>query len=300
MNLAISVYDSLNFFIKLFTAPLDLLRKTLKGAGFDFLTDSALYLAKEALLYNMLLAGKNDRIGSHSLLAKDTGSEWLYKYQRACATAAHYMVVDQFCIYFRAATNVEPGTTVDWQRFLDQICVNPLAARRARSLELTIAPLQEIPRGGASLKQRLEVAAADANVSSTAGLPAWARVGAATFGVEDKNEVEKLLAAVSKAERANRAPVSFVIPDQTVQIYALASKETKLPLWCDEIFDRERTHESKGWEIVRGYRDYAKKRSADAALPLDVTRLTVDRARKIADEARATRIAAEQRYKNLQ
>jgi hypothetical protein len=298
-NLTMTVYHALDFFIKLFTVPLELFRETLKGATFDFLKESSLYVAKEVLLYDVLLAGKHDRIGSHSLLAKDTGNEWLYKYQRACATAAHYMIVDQFCVYFRAVNSEEPGSAVDWQRFLDQLCVNPLWARHGVSFELTLAGLQEIPRDRTPLKTRLAKAASRYNVSSTTGLPDWARVAAATLGVEDSKEIGELLAAVAKAERTNTAPMSFIVPDQSVRVNALASGRTRLALWCDEIIDRERTHEGHGWEIVKGYRDYGKKVSADAALPLDVTRLTATLARKFADEARSARLAAERHYNAL-
>jgi hypothetical protein len=298
-TVAISLYRAVNLVRTLLTAPLELLRSTLTDEAFQFLRNSSAYYTRKLLIYQLMLAGRDGRLGSHSLLAKDYEGGWLYEYQRACATAVHYLIVDQFCDYLRPGAPAD-GSTVNWQEFFEQVCVNPLWARNGVSFQLTASGVLEVPPGRPPLKERLNHLAA-ANVSAGTVQPGWATIAAATFGVDDSTELEKLLAAVARAERSSSRPMSVVVPDQVKRMYATGSgSATGQPVWCDDIIRREREpgHKGHGWEVVKGYRKYATRQS-EVLTPVAITRLTLDEAKKIADKAADKRKTAERSYNDL-
>ncbi|WP_327350322.1 hypothetical protein [Streptomyces sp. NBC_01304] len=265
-KLAMSVYEAIDTVAKFLANPIAVLIDAAKDAGLGFAQDSALYLAKDLFLYERLLQGSDHRVGSHSLLAKDTGSEWLYGYQRACATAAHYVIVDTMLRRLDPAPPPD-DQYVDWLALLEALMCNPLVRSTGRTefatadaVELNVSPpSQVIPA--------IQDLAARRGVQEVDGVPGWMRVAASTFTVDDmtpEQATQLARAAVRKPAGATSAKglITLVVPGQTVSVGSRPSgSPTTASEWPEAVFDRERSYAGKGWEVVRGYTSASRDQS---------------------------------------
>ncbi|MGW7385444.1 hypothetical protein [Streptomyces sp. NPDC054794] len=300
-KLAMSVYEAIDTVAKFLANPLGVLIDTAKDAGLGFAQDSALYLAKDLFLYERLLQGSDHRVGSHSLLAKDTGSEWLYGYQRACATAAHYVIVHT--MLRRLDPDPPPDDQyVDWLALLEALMCNPLARTTGRAefatadaVELNVSPPSQVVPAIQDLAGRRGVQEFD-------GVPGWIRVAASTFTVDDltpEQATQLARAAVRKSAGATSAKgmISLVVPDQTVSVGSRPSPSAPTAReWPEVVFDRERSYAGKGWEVVRGYTSASRDQSVAPKSLVDLAFVDEPRIRQQILRGRDLRQRLEQAY----
>ncbi|ABW12041.1 hypothetical protein Franean1_2611 [Parafrankia sp. EAN1pec] len=275
-SLVMSIRKSVDTLRKLFTVPLELIRDTAVASAGEFATESVLYLAKDLLLYNWILRGSDRNVGSHSLLAKDTGSEWLYQYQRACATAAHYIVLKNMMRHFDPTTAPPTNTVVDWLALLESLLTNPVGTTSQRlELKVTVPSEVSLPPQTRKVVDSIERTAKAAGVGERDGLPAWRQVAGATFGLDSETEMEaeqicRVIARNTQTEwrpRSQPATVEVLLPGLSVVVGSFVGRGNPETPWPSAVLERERSYPGKGWEVVRGYLDFAADQSVEAVVP---------------------------------
>ncbi|WP_297325004.1 HET-C-related protein [Nitrosomonas sp.] len=121
----ISIYKSVKEIVELLAAPEIWIIKQLPEKLAKLLLQYEMHYSIEAK-FNAMGA---ERIGCHSLIAKDHGSEVLYQEMKNCATAAHYYVVQT--ILRRADPNYanrpESQQWVNWLELIEHLTNHPAA-----------------------------------------------------------------------------------------------------------------------------------------------------------------------------
>ncbi len=118
-----SVYKTARSIAELYASPPKWILNFLSEKTADLVIDYGLFLAKEGLYYALGL----ERVGSHSLLAKDHGKEWLYEHNEACAKASHYYIVNTLLRWRDPAAHTLPENQkwVDWRELLEHFLCHP-------------------------------------------------------------------------------------------------------------------------------------------------------------------------------
>ena len=128
-RLSLTIYQTINQITEFIKNPLGWLIDWLPDYLKEKLQDALKYYAKERV-YDLLGA---DRIGCHSLLAKDHKHAPLYEQQKECATAVHWYIVNTLL----RRPSGKSGNYVDWLELLEYFLRNPLPPERGSYREVS-------------------------------------------------------------------------------------------------------------------------------------------------------------------
>ena len=122
---AYSVYDAIKTVQEFMVSPLLWIEKEFAKQTALYLVNVSLFFGKEAFYEAKGL----ERIGCHSLIAKDHGSEVLYKEMKGCATAAQYYIVKTLLRWRDQGFSSRPSGEqwVDWLELLEYLTLHPQA-----------------------------------------------------------------------------------------------------------------------------------------------------------------------------
>jgi len=247
-----------------------------------------------------------DRIGCHSLMAKDHGPEPLYEPNKQCATAVHYFVVKTL-LRFR---DENAPVHIDWLALLEFFLQNPTGADKSRrppvKLSVTINHVVKegeqldtpTPNSRFSLTARYRRTAVDPTTFS------WRTIADAnfnTYGLTDE-KTQRIVNAtlrdrgwgvkVGAPNYAFKPGLIIRIPGQRVESDAMAALFGDAQ-WYDMVMD-------KGWKVFKGGADPESGIDTpplEPYKPLAVSRSTVD---SIIAKGRRMRIEARQQYRPTQ
>jgi hypothetical protein len=200
------------------------------------------------------------RIGCHSLMAKDHGSEPFFEPAKECATAVHWYIVKTLLRW----KETEPAPAyVDWLELLEYFLRNPLPPRPGsyRRIVVPVLLIHTVQRGEQlrssdprfSLEHRYRRTAIDP------GTFTWRTIADANFATselpvaEARDTINRILRdsvwgiAVTPPNYAFREGLRIVIPRQKAVAYVLLGDTGDTP-WFAEVFD-------KGWKVFRGLED---------------------------------------------
>lgn len=116
-KVSFSIYGAIREIAQFTRNPLVWLKDWLPGWVQDKVVDALKFYAKELFFESL---GAN-RIGCHSLLAKDHGLEPLYEQQKNCALAVHWYIVSTLLRW----SDEERRTYIDWLWLLEYFLRNP-------------------------------------------------------------------------------------------------------------------------------------------------------------------------------
>jgi hypothetical protein len=293
-NTAYSLYGVVKELSGFFGNPIGWFFEWLPDKLKDVAVDALKFYARERF-YDLIGA---DRIGCHSLLAKDHGREPFFTPAKECATAVHWWVVSTL-LRWKDHPDAE---YVDWLELLEYFLRNPLAPRRGSAREVTgwaQVTLVHTVRWKEQLKAKDPRYSLEAMYKPTAvrpGLFTWRSIADANFNTTDlppalaMNTINRILrdwggVPVTPPNYAFKEGMRILIPQQRLRVVFLEAP-TDEPLWFKEVFD-------KGWQVFRGIEDPEGQQSQPPLKPhtpvevpfKEIERLIL-RGRKLRREAR--------------
>jgi hypothetical protein len=229
--------------------------------------DAVKFYARERF-YDWVAA---DRIGCHSLLAKDHGKEPFFDPAKDCATAVHWWIVKTL---LRWKEDPKAGY-VDWLELLEHFLRNPLSPDRVRRERRWLgATIVHTVRPNEQLKANNPKYSLEAIFSPTAIRPGtftWRSIADANFNTAGKplrvaqDAINQILrenawgTPVTPPNYAFKPGLRILIPDQRVEVVFLVPEKDERP-WFQEVFD-------KGWKVFRGVDDPASQQSLAPITP---------------------------------
>lgn len=119
-----STYEAIKTVQEFVASPLLWIEKQIAKSVALYLVNVALFFAKESIYESKGM----ERIGCHSLIAKDHGNEVLYKEMKSCATAVHFYVIKTLLRWRDAGFANRPTNErwVDWLELLEYFTMHPL------------------------------------------------------------------------------------------------------------------------------------------------------------------------------
>jgi hypothetical protein len=237
--------------------------------------DAIKFYAKERI-YDWIGA---DRIGCHSLLAKDSGLEPFFKQQKQCATAVHWYIVKTL---LRPRDDPDPDKRfIDWLELLEYFLRNPLPrdanfSREARVYPVTIVhtvgrdeDLQSLTthyRSRAIRPREFDaMRIIDANFAMNSAITAISNLGVPprdaarhTGGAIDHILYDPAWSGGISIEPRRpifRNGLKILIPDQGGRM--VFKKHTgDQTLWFKEILEKmEVLGDEDAWKVFKGYED---------------------------------------------
>jgi hypothetical protein len=304
----ITWYETIKNLIEFIDKPAEWIAKHLiiKGLSQVAIIPSAfLFYARDGL-YHLLGA---DRIGSHSLLAKDYGREWLYRHQKECAKAVHWYILHTMTRWSQPDFRVDPraGTHqwVDWLELLEYFLRNPWSYQTASHTAQVTIPVtivhrvRERPRG-----TRPDMLSSLADLyrpqAVNPGRFTWRTIADANFDTYDLPEklaqevinyrlkVTGTGYPVTPPNYAFKTGTRVYIPDMklTLRVQAVLRQDE---IWYGEVLD-------KGWTVFRGREDPETRRPEGPAkfhTPVLINQVELQR---LIDRGLILRTQAERNY----
>jgi hypothetical protein len=262
-----SLYGALKEVAKFFGNPVSWLLEWLPDKLREKLVGAIKFYGRERF-YDAVAA---DRIGCHSLLAKDHGREPFFNPAKECATAVHWWIVKTL---LRWKENPDSGY-VDWLELLEHFLRNPLSPDKVRKergwLEATIV---HTVRHKEQLKAKDPRDSLEAIYKPTAVRPdvfTWRSIADANFNTagkplrEAQDGINQILrdnawgVPVTPPNYAFKAGLRILIPSQRVRVEFLVPDSDERP-WFQEVFD-------KGWKVFRGVEDPSTQESKPGITP---------------------------------
>jgi len=263
---AMSLYDGIKAVNEFIKNPVDFIVPRLPRKISEIAGNFVKSYAKE-LVYENLGA---QRIGCHSLLAKDHGSEPLYEYQRQCATAVHWYVVT---ILIRDRKDPHTPAHIDWLELLEYFLRNPQKPdsggySRLMRYEKTVT-LKHVIRKGDQLDSSVYARSLTKRYARTSANPrdfTWRTIADANFeteGLTDKECRAKINAMlrdkswgvpVAPPNYAFKPGIVILIPNQRPEL-KLPHEVTDSPEWWMEVM------KNKDWNVFRGREDWSQRLS---------------------------------------
>jgi hypothetical protein len=298
----VSLYGALKEIVTFVVNPLDWVEDQLPEQLQEIL-QSALVFYTQDRVADWIGA---DRVGCHSLLAKDHGAEPFYSYQKECATVVHWHVVNTLLRWKRNDAGNGP---IDWLQLLEFFLRNPAAdlrrTSRPRVVDIAVTIVHTVARGEQlggiadplrSLELRYRKTAIDPVSFS------WRTIADANFGtsgVQDEEEVKRTINrilqqtgrgyAVTPPNYAFRPGTRILIPQQRRQmVMARPARETTELPWFAHVFE-------KGWKVVQGFEDEVTETSGPLQLHQPVA-ISPNESRRMIEVAKRLRQDAREAY----
>lgn len=146
----VTLYNSIKTLAAFYSSPLKWLTETLLIKAIGTFVGGYLFYAREKL-YNRI---GHERIGSHSLLSKDHGREWLYKHQKECSKAVHWYVIKTLTRWADDSEEEKQRQKtsrkyVDWLELVEYFLRNPNSAQtqtRVKRIELPVLIVHRVKK----------------------------------------------------------------------------------------------------------------------------------------------------------
>ena len=242
-----------------------------------------------------------NRIGCHSLLAKDHGREPFFEPAKESATAVHWWIVKTL---LRWKENPKAGY-VDWLELLEYFLRNPLSPDRVRKergwveaiLVHTVRPKEQLKADDA----RYSLEALYRPSAVRPGSFTWRSIADANFNTagkplrEAQDAINQILrdnawgVPVTPPNYAFKPGLRILIPGQRVPVVFLIPQTDERP-WFQEVFD-------KGWKVFRGLEDPAGQQSLPAFTPHTPKEISLKELEVIVRRGRALRARAREAYR---
>lgn len=309
-----SLYSAVKTVREFFAGPLVWLKKFLVDLGYGWAADLVLHYAKEKV-YDFI---GQKRIGSHSLIAKDHGQEWLYEHQKNCAKAVHWYIIDAMARWSRprpmqvskakcdAADDEECNTNeqrtwIDWLELLEYFLRHPAT--------LTKSKLEEVEEVGTVRHVvRRDVVDSLANLARhyarTAAVPqfTWRTIADYNFDTKElsEGECQRVINAMLRdrglgyrvsdgINYAYKPGVKVHIPHQKFRVKRWAAV-SDAQAWYRDVM------ENKRWEVMRGWEDARRQKSMLPRRYHSVVWIKLDEVTALVNRAQTLRSEAEGRY----
>jgi hypothetical protein len=287
------LYKSLRTLGAFVSNPVDWLLKQLP----EKLRDAVVFYARERV-YDAIAM---DRLGCHSLMAKDHGLEPLYEPNKQCATAVHYFIVKTL-LRFREESAPEH---VDWLALLEFFLQNPTVAAPSVGQRVKVSvSVNHTVKEGEQLDTSDSRYSLTHRYRQTAVSPAkftWRTIADANFntsGLSDKKARQIINATlrdrawgvpVRPPNYAFKSGIIIRIPAQKIERQVPAAA-TDAPEWYDTVMEKD-------WKVFRGSKDPdtgAEIPPLEPYKPEPVARSIVD---AIVTKGRRMRMEARQAYR---
>jgi hypothetical protein len=263
-----SLYKDIKDISKFARNPIDWIIDQFKEELTDKAKGMLVFITKEALGAQL---GK-DRIGCHSLLAKDHGDEFLFDHMQNCAMAVHWYVVRSMCRWadedFRTmADKKEDHSWIDWLELLERFLANPvLDLKEAPAHTHTVATtiqhvVVDTPQRSDSLKNLAQRYAATTLNGQTSPLT-WREIADANFATatlkepDAKNVINAVLKATGtgylvsdQINYAFKAGTIVMIPRQKAEIQDASQVQADTYWWADVMARNKATGKKDGWKV---------------------------------------------------
>ncbi|MEN3369273.1 MAG: hypothetical protein V7609_1416 [Verrucomicrobiota bacterium] len=292
---SLSLYEAIKTLTKFLTGPVHWL---LEEQPLN-LPDFFLHWSRE-VIYDYI--GMN-RIGCHSLLAKDHGGEPLYLPNKACATGVHYYVVHTLLQPW--ADGKKPA--IDWLALLEFFLQNPAAALgltfEEKQVDISVSVIHEV-RPSEQLDHAKPRYSLTKQYRPTAIDPAkfnWRTIADANFltGGLPEAEAQRIINLTLKTTKkgvpvtppnyAFKPGVKIVIPDQKLRVVVPVMKKNGAEPWFVTVMDN-------GWKVFKG-EDAAGQPKRQPLDPYRPVRITKDETELLITTARTKRLKARQTYR---
>jgi len=256
-RLSLTIYQTINEIAEFIKNPLGWLTDWLPEYLKDRLKDALKFYVKERV-YDWVGA---NRIGCHSLLAKDHGREPFYEQQKECATAVHWYIVNT--LLHRPAE--KSGVYVDWLELLEYFLRNPLQPKSGSYREVRAnvpVTLVHVVSHGEQLKAKDPRYSLEDLYRWSAINPrrfTWRTIADANFGTKDlplkeaQDRINQILqdrswgVPVTAPNYAFKAGLPVHIPQQRMSaIFRVSIGDD--PTWFREVLQKD-------WTVFKGYDD---------------------------------------------
>lgn len=306
-----SIFEALNEIGKFFANPIEGLVERLLGWSpiwlQNKLKEAVIFYGKEPV-YDMIGA---NRIGCHSLLAKDHGLEPLYKYQNECATAVHWYIVKTLLRW----SSGENNDYIDWLELLEYFLRNPLPSdgssyREEVTYEAIVKEhivkkgeqLRSLSNPIYSLEHIYKPTAIDPQ-NPTAKDPhfTWRTIADfnfKTYGMSDKKAsdvINQILkdegwgVPVKKQNYAFKQGIRILIPNQKGKLVQKIAFDGE-PQWWEEVMN-------KGWKVFVGYEDEKTETSYSPLQPHSPIEINESELKKLMGRGKCLRMNARESYR---
>lgn len=243
----------------------------------------------------------SDRIGCHSLLAKDHGREPFFTPAKECATAVHWWIVKTLLRWDK-----DPESSyIDWLELLEHFLRNPLSPDRVRRergwLEVTVIHTVRWKEQLKAKDPRYSLEAMYRPTAMRPGLFTWRSIADANFNTADRplreaqDAINQILrdnawgVPVAPPNYAFKEGLRILIPSQRLRCEFLIPEKDERP-WFQDVFD-------KGWKVFRGQEDPGAGQSQAGItphVPKEISRRELD---AIVARGRALRTKARESYR---
>jgi len=277
----ISAYKGIKSLMEFVEAPNEWLLSQLSEKIKKFVKGSIVFYSKERF-YDAI---GQDRIGCHSLLAKDHGKEWLYGHMKDCAMAVHWYIIKTMTRWnnkdFRTQATIKPDQKwINWLELIEFFLRHPAADQAVKSIKVT-APVNviHVVKAGDTLSNLAvrywPTAMKPMDALPTAMKPdqfTWetiANVNFNTYGLssrERRDMVNQLLRdnhwghpVPQKPKFAFNPGLRLIIPDQKQEV-ELAVPPSSGRKWYMEVMDKD-------WTVFPGFVDPETKKPVAGLKP---------------------------------
>lgn len=250
-----SIYHIIRELREFFANPYAWMLDFLERHSRQLVIDAIKFYAKERI-YDWIAA---DRIGCHSLLAKDNGLEPFYEQQKECATAVHWYIVKTLL-----RTRSDENRFIDWLELLEYFLRNPLPSGDGanivyRTIPVTIVHVTGDHENIESLVSRYAPSAIRGRQLGGADI-ADANFGFSSYGRVPQRQREQAIIQIlndpawGRVSREVMGPVfrsglRVLIPNQRIRARFTMRRGDETP-WFKAVLQSE-----EGWKVFRGYDD---------------------------------------------
>lgn len=290
-----SGYEGLKSVVAFFKNPVAWLAEKALDLFGEEVRDAVTFWLTDAVL-NHLGA---DRIGSHSLLAKDHEHELLYEKNRQCAVAVHYTIVQTLLRWKKKGDQ----PLIDWLELLEFYLRHPrgdFCAAKFIGLPYE-GETEYVVQRDDQLKApdpRRSLEAKFRRTAMRSDLFSWRTIADANFGTARMTEREAFDAINDFLRQHNwgypvqgglnyafKAGVRLRIPQQRLTLKIPVVDPDAPKPWWQQVIESD-----KGWRIFRGYEDPVSQSSVAPLQPHTPCPVTDDQARLFCSQARRKRV----------
>ncbi|WP_070120932.1 HET-C-related protein [Bacillus marinisedimentorum] len=297
-KLSKSLYEAITDITAFVTSPIAFLQKWLPEKFKKILMNAFKFYAKERF-YEWIGSG---RIGCHSLLAKDHGTEPFYKKMRECSVAVHWYIVKTMLRW----KDDEDADYIDWLELLEYFLRNPLPPKKGYRAVKGYVPVTIVH----TVQHKEQLKATDRKYSledkykKSAMEPdqfTWRTIADANFNTygfslkKTQTIINHTLrnsvwgVPVAPPNYAFKKGVSLLIPQQKAAATFFVPIKDDNP-WFTEVLN-------KGWKVFRGYDDPENNQSVEPLKHHAPIKISLNEVKKIISRGKKLRMEARKAYR---